>query len=1180
MEAVPISRASVEKKLVKPTKITKLVLDGFKSFGKYTELLFGDDFNVIIGPNGSGKSNVLDALCFVLGKSSSKQLRAEKSANLIYNGGKTKQPAKAAEVSLVFDNSNNVFPIAESEVKISRQVRMDGASKYKINNRAVTRQELLELLSAAKINPDGYNIILQGDIIRLVEMNPVERRQIIEEIAGIGMYEEKKQQALNELQKVGEKLNEAEIILKEREGYLKDLKKDRDQALKYKELSDTIKKNKASHLKHQITRKDEELKGLEGRSEKQQQKLDKLNAEIKVVRGDIAARKENIAELNKEIERQGEVEQMKIQKEVEGLRVLIATYKTQVSASHGELNRLEKQKHQLESTLKDAQEKAAEVLQRRKELQAQAEALDKTLKELETIIKAFRQKHNLAEEADIDRQFQELDKKAESKQLEIQVLREKQQELLREKDKAEFQRATIDEKIQAMKCVEDAHKDELELLRKRKDEFKKLMLELNDLLNKDSRDANTLAKYRVELQSLREEENKLSIKQASVEAHISANIAVKKVLEKRGQLGEVYGTVAELGSSEGKYALALEVAAASKIQSVVVDSDRTASNAIQFLRSERLGVATFLPLNKVKPTPSRDDVEKLKKEKGVHGLAIELIDFDPKFKNVFSQVFSNTLVIDNLDTARKLGIGVARMVTLDGDLCELAGAMSGGFRSAKAGSFKEKEVMKKLDDAREKISELENSMTELESMRKMAEERITRVRELKASLEGEIIKQEKSLQIDTGDFEGTKKYKEELGTTIKQLAKELAVIDEKATGELQLLTSLKIEKQSLRTKISELRNPRVLAELNAFEEKKKQLSEEKVRLEGDGKNLDLQLEMHVREKDNTHKLLAEMRKEETIFTAQAKELEKNTKEKEVELTKKEKEQAAFFSQFKELFEKRNKLGDEVNASETKILGIEEGARKEELTINLLSIEEARHKAEIASLQAEFEVFANVELDLKKSEEELKKDILSAERTLAAIGNVNMRALEIYEAVEREYASLMEKKHILLKEKDDVVRLMNEIEMNKKELFMRTLNVIDDQFRMIFKRLMTKGESYLELENKEDPFAGGLFINVKITGNKFLDIRGLSGGEKTMTALAFLFALQEHEPAMFYVLDEVDAALDKHNSEMLAKLIRGYCSKAQYLVISHNDALIAEGDILYGVSMNAEAGLSSVVSLKM
>src|SRR3989344_3132356 len=349
MEAAAAPKEEAKKVAKKGTRISRLILDGFKSFGKYTELVLGDDFNVVLGPNGSGKSNIMDALCFVLGKSSSKQLRAEKSSNLIYNGGKTKQPGKAAEVSIVFDNADKMFPIVEPEVKISRVVRADGASKYKINGQTKTRQEILELLSSAKIDPDGYNIILQGDIIRLVEMSPVERRQIIEEIAGIGMYEEKKRQALSELQKVGEKLNEAEIILKEREGYLKDLKKDRDQALKYKEVSDLIKKNKASYLKHQITRKDEELKGLQGRSEKQQQKLDKLNAEIKVVRGDIAARKENIAELNKEIERQGEVEQMKIQKEVEGLRVLIATYKTQVSASHGELNRLEKQKHQLES---------------------------------------------------------------------------------------------------------------------------------------------------------------------------------------------------------------------------------------------------------------------------------------------------------------------------------------------------------------------------------------------------------------------------------------------------------------------------------------------------------------------------------------------------------------------------------------------------------------------------------------------------------------------------------------------------------------------------------------------------------------------------------------------------------------------------------------------------------------
>src|SRR3990172_4083701 len=286
-DAAPTTTQLETQELAKATKITKLVLNGFKSFGKHTELLFGDDFNVILGPNGSGKSNVLDALCFVLGKSSSKQLRAEKSSNLIYNGGKTKQPGKEAEVSIVFDNKTKMFPIEEDEVKVSRIVRADGASKYRINGKTKTRQEILELLGMAKINPDGYNIILQGDIVRLVEMSPIERRQIIEEIAGIAMYEEKKQPALNVLQKVGEKLNEAEIILKERETYLRELKKDRDQALKFKELNDKVKQNKASHLKRQLNKKDDELKKLEDKSSGHREKLTKLQQQIQALRDEI-----------------------------------------------------------------------------------------------------------------------------------------------------------------------------------------------------------------------------------------------------------------------------------------------------------------------------------------------------------------------------------------------------------------------------------------------------------------------------------------------------------------------------------------------------------------------------------------------------------------------------------------------------------------------------------------------------------------------------------------------------------------------------------------------------------------------------------------------------------------------------------------------------------------------------
>jgi len=1179
--AVPTTEQVVHTSSAKATKITKLVLDGFKSFGKHTELLFGDDLNVVLGPNGSGKSNILDALCFVLGKSSSKQLRAEKSANLIYNGGKTKQPGKEAEVSIVFDNKNKVFPLPEDEIKVSRIVRADGAGKYKINGKTKTRQEIIELLGMAKIDPDGYNIILQGDIVRLVEMSPIERRQIIEEIAGIGVYEEKKQQALNELQKVQEKLNEAEIILKERESYLKDLKKDRDQAIKYKELNDKIRTNRASHLKRQLNRKEEEIGKYDERISGHKEKLTKYQQQIKKLRDEIAQRKQTISDINKEIELKGEVEQIKIQKEVEQLRITVVTHKTRISTCNTEIARIKQRKEQLQQNLQEIEAKITELTQQKGSLTAQLEALRKTTAELDAKIKAFKAKHNLADETEADKQLDELDKKAELKQHDIGLLREKQQALIREKDKAEYQLGAIDEKIAKVAELEAAHKEELDVLKKNKDQFKKLVLELNDFLNKDSQDASALAKIRSELHHLREDENKLSIKQQSIQESIAQNIAVKKVLENKGKLGEIYGTVAELGSSDSKYAPALEVAAAQKIHSIVVDDDKTAARCIKYLKTEKLGIATFLPLNKIKPAHEKEDIKKLSKAKGVHGFAIDLLEFDLKFKNVMSHVFGNTIVVDDIETARNIGIGAARMVTLEGDLCENSGAMVGGFRIKKTGSFKEKEVLTKLTHVQERITELDSMLNKIEQGRKDNEARITRLRELKANLEGDIIKQEKSLHLDTGDLENTRNFKEELVKTIEKLGKDLQEAENQIVDVTKEITDLKIQKQNLRTKITELRNPRVLAELTAFEEKKKQLEQETTRLDGEQKGINMQLtDVLGRDKTNINKLLVDMSKEEEAFNAEIKSLGQLIGGQEKELTSKEEEQAKFYSKFKGLLEKVKILSDEINTDETKILGIDENGRKEEMQINTISIEVARINAEKSGLQAEFEKYSDVQLDMEKPEEQLKKEINEFERMMANIGSVNMRALEIYETVEKEYGILLEKKNVLVKEATDVENMMKEIEANKKGLFVRTLDVIDSQFRRIFSQLTTKGEAYLELGNKEDPFADGMTISVRITGNKFLDIRSLSGGEKTLTALAFLFAIQEHEPATFYVLDEVDAALDKHNSEKLAKLIRSYCQKAQYIVISHNDALISEGDILYGVSMNQEAGLSNVVSLKM
>jgi chromosome segregation protein len=1164
----------------KPTKITKLVLDGFKSFGRRTELLFDDGFNCVLGPNGSGKSNILDALCFVLGKRSSKELRAEKASNLIYNGGKTKNPAKIAEVSIVFDNAKKIFPTEEDSVKVTRLVRQDGLSKYKINGKTKTRQEVLELLGAAKINPDGYNIILQGDIVRLVEMSPIERRQIVEEIAGISVYEEKKQQALNELLKVDEKLNEAAITLRERKSRLDELKNERDQALKHKELNDKIKQNKASYCRHQIDRKNKEKGSLDSKSGKHKSKLEKLQAEITGLRAEIQKRKDSIAEINREIEKSGETGHLKLQKEVEQLRVAIETGKQRISTCQNEINRVQQRKEQLAKSIEDLGAKISELGSQSAGLLDRKKFVEQQVADLEKSIKEFKKKHQLDQDSELDKQIEQLDKDSEEKQKQLQALREQQQSLLREKDKIEFQLQTIDSQISKVIELEQQHKEEISLLKKKKEQFKKTVLELNDILNRDSEQAGQLATDKNAIQKLEEERSKLQVKQAGIQESLGANMAVQKVLENRNKLGEIFGTVAELGQTETKYALALEVAAAQKVHSIVVEDDQVASRAIKFLRQGKLGVATFLPLNKIRARQVSEETKGVLKQPGVVGLAIDLIDFDAKFKDVFSHVFGNTVVVDTIDTARRIGIGKAKMVTLDGDLCELSGAMTGGHRHKKTGSFKEKEVMQALESIDERLNKLQKGIAKLEEARKEDEERIARLRELKANLEGDIIKTEKSLHIDSTDLDSTKAYKEELLKKNKAVGEQLKAMEDRLAGETQSLTQVKVKRQELKNKIMELRNPRLLAELNAYEQKRKEFLEEMMGINGELKNLETQSsEIYGREKEGMAKILGDLDKEAEAFGSEIGDINKLIGGQQEELGKKVEEQQKFQSQFKQLFDKQKKLQDEINGHEQKILGVEEQSRKEELTLNTYSIETARVSAELAGLEAEFAQYPGVELDLEKPEEKLREEIAEFEKLMITIGNVNLRALDIYDAAEREFNELVQKKHVLVSEKDEVIKLMNEIETSKKDLFVRTLNIVNDQFKRFFLSLSTKGDAYLELENPEIPFEAGLGIKVRLTGNKFLDIRSLSGGEKTMTALAFLFAIQEHEPAAFYILDEVDAALDKANSDKLAKLIRDYCKKAQYVVISHNDNVIAEADVLYGVSMDSEKGISNVVSLR-
>lgn len=1155
-------------------------MQGFKSFAKRTELLFGDQFNVVLGPNGSGKSNVGDALCFVLGRGSSKSLRAEKSANLIYNGGKTKTPAKYAEVSIFFDNEKKTFPLEEKEMKVTRIVKPNGNSMYRINNKKHTRQEVLDLLAHGRINPDGFNIILQGDIVQFIEMPPVERRKIIEEIAGISVYEVKKEKAVRELENVEQKLKDADLILNERKVHLNELKKERDHALKFKELRDKVNENKATYLKLQVDKKQDIVDDLQKKVDHAKEKLLQKEQEITTYKKKNEDMRKEAERITREIEEKGEREQVLLHREVEQLKVALATNKTRIENCQHEVVKVNIRKEQLTGDLKEMAERMKSLEEKKRLLTKQRMEKDHELQKIDASLLQFRTKHGIDNATQIEKEIEEIDKNTEGYEKDIQDARQQQQNLLRRKDQIEYELKTLDSRLEKVRQIEQENSSQIMILKGKKEFFKKTTLELNTCLAEDSSFATRLADARKRLSDAHESHAKIRAQTVGVKERLAGELAIKTILELRTQKRGIYGLVSELGEVNSKYAAALEVAAGNKITSIVVEDDKVAADCIKYLKENRLGIATFLPLNKMKQIKIDPETKTCLTTRGTHGLALDLVTFEPKFKHVFSYVFGNTVVVDDIDTARRIGVGRVKMVTLDGDLTDISGAMKGGFRKKERTGlgFQQKELMKDLHDAEKEIADMQNLMDALERKRKENEEKIVALRKSKAEFEGEIITFEKSLHLDSHDLETTMHGKDVLADEMKKVDGELQGIQERITAINRDLALQKMKRQELRTRISQLHNPTLVAELKSFEETRSAVREALITYDAERKNIDVQIALSLPEREKILSIVKQHEKEIDGFSQEGKKLTEKVLADEHMLQQKEEQAQAFYQKYKSLFAQRQEIQNGMIKNDQKTDELRDHARKMEIEMNTYSLENAQLKGELAGLVTEFEQYKGVPL-ADKPEHILKQEIEKYEKMVENLGSVNMRALEVYETIEQEFHALLEKKEKLKTEKDDVVVLITEIETKKKDIFMKSFDVLNTHFQQIFSTLSTKGEASLVLENQDHIFDEGVLIKVRLTGTKFLDIRGLSGGEKTLTALAFIFSIQEYQPHYFYVLDEVDAALDKHNSEKLAKLIRQYTQKAQYVVVSHNDALISEADYLYGVSMD-EHGMSNVTSLRL
>ncbi len=1159
------------------TYIKSLIMHGFKSFAKKTKIELKPGFNCIIGPNGAGKSNVFDALCFVLGKSSAKGLRVERASNLIYNGGKTGSPAKKAEVTVVFDNSNNLFPV-EGDLQLTRIVKQNGQSIYKINGKTTTRQQVLEILSLAKIRPEGYNIILQGDIIRFIDMSNLERRKVIEDASGIYIYEEKKEKALRELSRVEERIHEANIILAERKAMIDELEKDYKLAKKYKDLESKIKQNKKLVLVTNLRKKEKEKERIDKDISNKEQRKKDYKKKIEELEKKISEKKKAIDKINREIEKRGEKEQVEAHRRVESLKVEIAILKEKLLNLENEFLETENREKQLRDEYKSIKEK---IERNNKEIKQKEELINKKKKELNELkrkIDSLRSKYSMEKVMEKEKEIETIEKEIEELEQETLKMRQEEQELVKKQGQVEVLLQGIDSKMERIKQIEKEHKEQLKKLEQLKKEFTKTATALSNAIDHDSELVKQIMNARNKLDHKREELARKKVKAESIAEVAAGDLAIKKVLSKN--MFGVYGTIGQLGSVEKKYVKAMSTAVGRRIKDIIVEDDKIAEEIINYLKKQRIGVVNLLPLKQLSPPSIDPRIKALKKIEGVEGLAIELISYDKKYEKAFRYVLGNTLIVKDIETARKVGIGKGvRMVTLDGDLIEAGGAMRGGYSKQVRSGFVEKEVMEEIELLEKEINDLEKLINNLEQERKSNEQKISELRSKKAELEGEIIKQEKALHLSIEDLDASKEEKESLEMEARELRKQLMELRRKIMEKTRRIVSLKQKRQEIKDEISKTRSPTILAEIKAYEEKQREIEKELLTMESSINTLRSEINNVLkREEERIKKILMEIEKNNKSAKERKQELEKEIKEKTIELKKEEEKEKELLGKFKDLFKDRSLLSEELQKLEEKRIELLTKLKEIEVELNNLSLEKARVMGEIAGIEEELKEYKDIEIIEDKPLEKAKREIKEFERMIAGM-SVNLKALETYEIAKKELEGLEEKKDLLEREKQDVLKLINEIETKKKEIFMRTFNIINKNFSAIFKLLSTKGEAFLELEDKKEIFNGGIFIKVRLKGNKYLDIRSLSGGEKTLTALALIFALQEYEPAFFYIFDEVDAALDKRNSEKLGELIANYSKKAQYIVVTHNDAVMENAHYLYGVSIDKN-GVSKITSLEL
>ncbi len=1183
--------------------LKRLDLQGFKSFADKICLDFNTGITSVVGPNGSGKSNIADAIRWVLGEQSIKTLRGSKMEDVIFAGTEHRKPLGFAEVSITFDNTDSSLPIEYAEVTITRRIFRSGESEYLINKSSCRLKDIIELFLDTGIGRDGYSVIGQGRVDEILSNRSEDRRHIFEEASGIMKYKVRKLDAEKKLEMTRLNLERINDIIIELESQLGPLKEQSETARRYLDLRENLKELEVNVYLDSMQKFTEKLKDLDEQYKTVKDNVDAENSKLEEITGSNRQKTDMLKAFDEKLdaarqqfyEVEGNLERcssdIKLNNEKVGnLEQTITRLDSETAELLAKQAGIDKEESGKQDKLKYLEKQLTDYTKKLEEYEKQMEDLLKTLDESERYIELL--KSGVMEKMDI-----QSDKKLQINNVKTHM--ENMQKRQKSIDNEVYQHVVENDR-------ENMKKEDLtESIRHASEQIRKQKAKLQELVKERSESDKMLEDLRIKQSKLKSD---IQFKTSRVrtlkemEQNLEGyNRSVKQILQECRDSSEfgkgIHGALAQLIKVDKKYEAAIEMTLGSALQNIVTQTEEAAKKAIEYLKANKMGRATFLPISSVNArTFDTPMLNRVKNSVGFCGVGSDLVTFDSKYSGIIDSLLGKVVVADNLDNAIKMARSFGysfRIVTLDGDILSTGGSMSGGsLENRGPGILSRSREINELDSELVSIKAADSA---LEKDIKLLLEDIAQINSESSSIENDIknnelvkIRDESHLAQVEENIKKTAARMEMLKQEREQLDRQLGEISRELDKYQQELTAIELEISEAKKTITEYQDKHkedqtvrdalhaditdFKISVNSIRESMETVKETTERLAGERDTLVKGIARKGIEKSKSFEEIKHLQQLNEGLNAVIKKHEEEKSGKTFELDRLSEERKVLEE---DLYDIVNKIND---ANKNILLLQEEYSRVE--------VKKAKLETEMESLQDrmwnEYELTYSSALLLKKdvgSLTQAQKKINELRNSIKELGAVNVASIEEYIKSKERFEFMSMQRNDMEQAREKLLRVVQEMTSIMKKQFLEQFKLINENFNIVFKELFNGGRASLLIADQENVLESGIEIEVQPPGKKLQNMMLLSGGERAFTAIALLFAILRMKPSPFCILDEIEAALDDANVYRFADYLKRYSTQTQFIMVTHRKGTMEGSDMLYGVTMQ-EHGVSRIVSMKM